>query len=556
MNRRIVNNGILVILVLALFLLFLYDGSEELVFSEEAGFYDEPFYLTIKAPLGAKVYYTLDGSDPDENSILYKGAIYIDDASAHDNTYSMRTDVALGFHEEDLQNYNPDMPHYEAPDYLIDKCTVVRAMYIDMWGHCSGVRTASYFVGFQNKEGYEDLSFLSIACDPEDLFGEKGIFVFGVPYEERDEEDKENELMGRYWETNYNYRGKEWERISTVQYFDSDRENAFTQICGVRIQGDGSRARIPRSLNFYVREEYSGNNSFGYDFWGTGYHADAITLFAGGDDVETKYKDALMSELLEDRDFALMHYVPCVAFINGEYWGLYWITEKFDASYLSYYYDVPAQQVIMVKNGTIAEGDTDEYSLYEDMCDFIKSADMTDEDNYARACDMVDMQSFIEYNAVMMYIARNEDWPGANYALWRTRRAADGTEYCDAKWRWMFFDVNSACMTDDLADFDSMEFFMNYDMFASLWENEGFRESFLEEYKELTDTVFEPELIDEKIEAYRKRMQEPMEKNNLRFFGTDRMDLYNDGLDSIEYFFDNRADMFDDTTVKDQLWER
>ena len=39
-------------------------------FSAEAGFYDEPFYLTLSAPDGCNIFYTLDGSTPDKNAIL------------------------------------------------------------------------------------------------------------------------------------------------------------------------------------------------------------------------------------------------------------------------------------------------------------------------------------------------------------------------------------------------------------------------------------------------------------------------------------------------------
>ena len=63
-------------------------------FSRESGFYEEPFTLEMTAPFGTEIYYTLDGSWPDENAILYTTPIYIDDATPHPNVYSMRTDMA------------------------------------------------------------------------------------------------------------------------------------------------------------------------------------------------------------------------------------------------------------------------------------------------------------------------------------------------------------------------------------------------------------------------------------------------------------------------------
>ena len=48
-------------------------------FSVSSGFYEDPFYLTISAEDGMKIYYTLDGNEPNENSFLYTEKIKIED---------------------------------------------------------------------------------------------------------------------------------------------------------------------------------------------------------------------------------------------------------------------------------------------------------------------------------------------------------------------------------------------------------------------------------------------------------------------------------------------
>lgn len=32
-----------------------------------------------------------------------------------------------------------------------------------------------------------------------------------------------------------------------------------------------------------------------------------------------------------------MRFKPYAMFLNGEYWGVYWITEKYDPAYLAHY---------------------------------------------------------------------------------------------------------------------------------------------------------------------------------------------------------------------------
>ena len=70
MSRRSALACLLAICGLLVLLLWI-DGYDyrELTFSKESGFYEEPFLLELHAPFGAKIYYTLDGSRPDENAL-------------------------------------------------------------------------------------------------------------------------------------------------------------------------------------------------------------------------------------------------------------------------------------------------------------------------------------------------------------------------------------------------------------------------------------------------------------------------------------------------------
>ena len=66
--------------VLMLAGVLLYGHTVRFAFSRPSGFYDEPFLLEIQAP-SREVYYTLDGSEPDRNSLQYtKKKIRIGDA--------------------------------------------------------------------------------------------------------------------------------------------------------------------------------------------------------------------------------------------------------------------------------------------------------------------------------------------------------------------------------------------------------------------------------------------------------------------------------------------
>ena len=59
-------------------------------FSNESGFYDNEFFLTLSSSINAEIYFTIDGTNPiySNTSIIYKEAIKINDRSGESNIYS------------------------------------------------------------------------------------------------------------------------------------------------------------------------------------------------------------------------------------------------------------------------------------------------------------------------------------------------------------------------------------------------------------------------------------------------------------------------------------
>lgn len=493
-------------------------AGSEIVFSKKAGFYESEISLSLYAPT-KEIFYTLDGSEPDRNSMKYEGAIQITDASVNENVYSMRTDVSSNFLTEE--------PMYKSPDYLIDKCTIVRAVYYDSQGNCSEVAERAYFVNFSEKEGYDNVNIISISTDPDSLFDDSnGIYVLGDTFEKYCEENDWTEKSYYSWYGNYSMRGKEWEREAYIQVFDEQKKLVLSQTVGMRIQGGASRAFNPKSLNFYAREEY-GDKRMRYDFFGTGYYPKRLNLSSGGNDIYGKMLDRLGAELTESCDFCTMNYEPYVLFLNGEYWGFYYLTEKYDENYIEHYYNVNADNVIIVKKDSVEAGTAEDQQLYDEMYDFIAAADMTQEENYQKACEIFDMQSFIDYFAAEIYMARNGDWPHSNYAMWRSRKVSE-KPYEDGKWRYMLFDVNTSAFIDSLIEHDTLAYALEKsELFASLSKNAMFRTDFSTRILEMVDTIFDEENVECKITEYEILMGGPMANHLQRFFGQSNERFYN-----------------------------
>ena len=493
----------------------------------------------------------MDGSDPDKNSIKYETPIKISDASLNENVYSMRADVSARFLEDEIIENGGEVqkePIYKLPEYPVDKCNVIKVVYYDEAGRKSEISERVYFIGFDQKAGYEDINVISITTAPDNLFDdETGIYVLGEKYSEFAEVGMEEDYWARtywhHWDANYHQRGIEWERESNIQIFDENKNHVLSQNVGIRIQGGGSRGFLPKSLNIYAREEY-GENKLYYDLFGTGYYPKRVTLTTGGDDYYTKIKDRLISELAEDCDIVTMNYEPYVLFLNGEYWGFYYLTEKYDVEFFENYYGVPKgkmiDDVIIIKNDKVEAGvDADWYVSYAEMKDAILNYDLSIQENYEHACQLVDIDSFIDYFAVEGYIARCGDWPDSNFALWRSRYNS-GKMYEDGKWRWILFDVNSTSITESLITHDVIGGLRGTsELFDSFCANETFRRKFAERLIELSDTIFAEENVKQKISEYVTLMDQPMKKHFSRFFGTSDEKFY-EGIEDITIFFEKR----------------
>lgn len=235
-----------------------------------------------------------------------------------------------------------------------------------------------------------------------------------------------------------------------------------------------------------------------------------------------------------------MNFEPYNLFLDGEYWGFGWITDKYDKEFVHNRYGIDTDNVIMIKNNVLSEGEDGDYELYSDMLDFCSNADMTDNNNFYIASQLIDMESYLDYYASMIYVARCGDWPQGNVALWRSRKIGN-EKYCDGKWRWMVFDLYTTSMEEELADEDTINSAMNDSpMFANLMQNDMFRNAFLDKLLLLSDSTFNVDNVDIEIKEIREILDVPIEKNIRRYYGENKNSFYLDEVESIENFFENR----------------
>ena len=120
---------------------------------------------------------------------------------------------------------------------------------------------------------------------------------------------------------------------------------------------------------------------------------------------------------------------PMVVYINGEYWGLYFIQEKTDERFLEDHYGVnpDACNIIGDWKGEVEQGSGRNFKR---MMRWLEDADLSKADDYEKVCEMIDIDNYIDYMVFETFVG-NWDWPGNNMRCWQVD---------DGPWRWMFFD--------------------------------------------------------------------------------------------------------------------
>ena len=512
--------------------------------SVESGFYDSPFYLEMSCDRG-EIRYTLDSTEPDENSLLYTQPILIEDASGNPNVYSMIEDVCIEL-RSDILALSGREPKYgfKTPVEPVDKATVIRAVCIDAFGNRSDIINAVYFVGFDQKEAYDGMNIISITTNPGNLFDfDKGIYVLGKTF--ADSVDEAGGVppalpnLGN-WAGNYKNKGKEWEREAYICFFDADRNLKLSGYYGIRIQGGASRYMLPKSLNIYARKRYGAETIPAQPLFGENWQLHSVNLNAGGQGVDTKIHDPLVNTLAAECDFLTREYEPYELFLDGEFWGVYWLTPRFKKDYFENKYGIRDGDVIETKVDHIEVGTDEDYRPYKDMLRLIADNDMSDEANYAKVCEVVDIESWIDYYALELYIA-NTDWPNNNRSLWRVRNVEDKPD-ADGKWRWVMFDVNLSMNPERAEDNFITRTTKRDPIFSSLVDNLTFRNALYARMVDFANDIFSPERVNAFVDDYAARMRHALGNEYRRFMHDKTEEDFMRSCEDIKTFFQMRHD--------------
>lgn len=509
------------------------------IFSKEGGFYEDTFYLELSVEDEETIiYYTLDGSEPTLLSYVYKEPIEITSRENEENRLSKINTVENSSLTSELSGN---------PTY---KGTVIRARSYKNGVFSDEIITNTYFIN----PNYT-LPIISLVTDEDNLFGyEEGIYVPGMIYDKWVSKNKNTEKNEDILpDTNYSQTGKEWEREAHIEFFEVNGERGISQNIGVRIAGGFSRANLCKSLSIYARTNYDSQGTIEYALFpglvDNNVNNEELKSFksfilrnSGNDFNGTMFKDALMQRLVENTGVETQAYRPSILFINGEYWGIHNIREKYSEYYFKSHYgiekgDIAVLEIMENEEGNdvmdVSIGRGEDIKEYNEMIKFIEENDMADDENYKYIESKMDIDNFIKYTVSQIYFA-NWDWPQNNMKIWRKITKSDEPgEFNDGRWRWLLYDtdggfneyeensleiaINKVFYTQQSEDIESEDYIGKCLPLGKLLENEEFKSKFLDTFNNYLDTIFSTEYVVDTIREMASVIQPEMDDQTERW---------------------------------------
>ena len=364
--------------------------------------YDTTLYVAVSlpksAPVNTVIRYTLNGSEPTEQSSLAPDTIVI------------QTSTVLK-----LKTFN---------DSAISKPSKVNS-----------------YIFLDRKQ---TLPIIALTIDSLYLWDDEiGIYTTGTYHENHPDVLSDVGGVPTVYQENYYYN---WRRPTNFEYFVLDDDEAVVnQLCESRIAGNVNRYHDVKAMSLYANKRF-GTKRFSYKFWENKdiQKVKSIRFRNAGEEYSATYFRDALSQCSFGRKINLDYseYQPAVLFINGEYFGMLNVREQTNEDYVWQNYD-KLEDIDMTdwaNTGNIASWD----SLMAMVVDSVSG--------YKDFDSVVDMSEFLDFMVATCLYA-NVDFPANNMVAWRNR--SNG-----GKWRWLMHDFDSALGLQYAYDYNYLDYLL------------------------------------------------------------------------------------------------
>ena len=327
---------------------------------------------------GYTIRFTTDGTSPTASSPVYKNSLFL-----------TRTTTIRAFCEGDSM--------------------VMR----------SPITTATYILGETHT-----LPVVNITIAHADLYDyRRGIYVAGP--------GANSEYP--HYEANY---WKSWWKSANVEFFDSIG-GGFSAPCELAIFGGFSRTLDKKSFKIRFKDQ-RGLANLDYDLFNTGTVEELknFVLRSGSQDYTgVMMRDEFFTSLMRPYcpTLLIQAYRPVALYINGEYFGLYFIREKIDRRFVAHHLGVSKDSISIIMSAIYAEEGTKQD--YQALISYATSHDLSTPEAYQYVEKRFDLTGLIDYKLGQIY--------SCNTDLGNVRYVHSPDPSNDQRWRIIYYDLDA-----------------------------------------------------------------------------------------------------------------
>ncbi len=323
------------------------------------------------------------------------------------------------------------------------------------------------------------------------------------------------------------------------EFYETDNRG-INQQAGLRTHGGNGRKLQQKCVKIYAREEY-GKKRFKHPFFETipdsSFKHLILKPFTSSW-TQSGINDYVSNQIASRLDLETLASRPVALYLNGEYWGIYYIHERPDEHYLEDHCHVDINGINLIEDwgGTCEAGSNLNFLM---LYDFIANNDLADPDAYSYVASQIDISNFIDYQIFEIFSA-NLDWPANNMRCWQ-----EG----NGPWRWIFFDGDIGLITKEYDAFANA----TYDgpstypasststlFLRKLLENETFKVAFLNRFNQLLHSAFAYETTKPLKDKAFEKLEGEIPNQVARFHNPDSLQLWKQHMDGIDAFLSLR----------------
>lgn len=304
------------------------------------------------------------------------------------------------------------------------------------------------------------------------------------------------------------YNGKRKDMIVPGNLALYEEDGGFTVPCGIEMHGETSLELPKKNMSVKLSGAY-GQEEIEYDAFDGGVTRFSDFILRSGQDF---FETIVRNELLQNLCLQYSDNVPnqrskhCVLYINGEYKGLYVLMEKLNEQHYANHMGVSKDSVLIYK--TIAPENS---AFYQEVIVFAQRNDLTKADAYESFCQIVDIDSLIDWIIIEGYSVNADIYDGNI----RYCRSDEG----DGKWRFMLYDLDST-MSNPVNTFNTVlspRSTQCAEFIIPLMKNEAFRDRFLSRAGQVLNSTLSDENVVKELDRLTSLIQSEVARDYARF---------------------------------------